>query len=362
MKLKILLATLFLLIFGFISVFLSSYTYNTDFPAFYRAAKIIIDPGVSNEMVYQTKELDNRYNIPEKFVLFRFSIPISYIIAPLAFLPYEMAKTLLIFVEIVSYAAAVLIVLKFGGVFGRFLFYPFVLSLLWMPLIHDLRFVQVNSILLFFITLAVFMAEKRRIISAGILIGLAALFKVFPIAIAMLLGLKNWRIFASCILTFSIALILPGSKEWFASFAYTPFLTEFYSVIYMWLKEYNIFLYATYVAIVGGITALVANRHKDVGYTFLTSLAIPAVFLTMPVIEYFHLVILIFPYLFLLTQKPHSTCNCLAIFSFVIIYIRGFFFPGYIITSYLIFIGLLLLWLNMILVMIKCEKKTKKLK
>ena len=241
------------------------------------------------------------------------------------------------------------------------MFYPLVLSLLWLPFIHDIRFVQVNSILLFLITIAVMMAVKNRPDAAGILIGIAALFKVFPIAIAMVLGLKNWRILVTCALTFALALILPGSMEWFGSFGNTPFLIEFYSVVYMYLKEYNIALYAAYVAIVGGITALAAFKHKETGYLLLTSLAIPAVFLTMPVIEYFHLVILIFPYVYLFTQKLQRRYIFLTGFSFAVIYTGGFFFPGHIITGYLIFFGLLILWGTMVFILLQRQQCIGKL-
>ena len=345
---KIILCLLMILLCGCIAVVSALYTENTDFPAFYRAAMIIMDPNIPNENVYDVADPINMYNIPEEFVQYRFSLPAAYLISPLALLPYSSAKAVMTLINILAYAVSVIVLLRFVNASGRRFVWPLAFSFLWMPFLRDIGFVQVNSILLIFITIAVFMAIKDRPLATGMFLGTAALFKMFPIAIAMVLGLKNWRIFTSCVLMFSLALILPGSKEWFASFAYTSFRTEFYSVIYMWLKGYNILLYVVYVALVGGITALVAHRFKYYNYPVLTSLAIPAVLLTMPIIEYFHLVLLIFPYVYLLTQRLPVIYTIFLMISLIVIFSGGFLFPGYIITSYLIIIGLFILWVTII--------------
>ena len=89
---KVILYLFIILLCGSIASFLANYTYNTDFPSFYRAANIILDPAVPDTTVYEMSDTANRYEIPEKFVLFRFSIPVAYMIAPLALLPYEQQR------------------------------------------------------------------------------------------------------------------------------------------------------------------------------------------------------------------------------------------------------------------------------
>lgn len=327
---------------------MSNYTYNTDFPSFYRAGKVVLDKDVPNTNVYEVDFVNNKYNIPEAFVHYRFSVLIAYIMSPLALLPYYTAKAVMIAINLLAYGFSVIIILKLNKAKGRWYIYPLALSFLWMPFIHDIRFVQVNSLLLFLITLSVLFASKNRPYIGGAILGLAALFKVFPIAIAMVLGIKNWRIIASCAATFGLALLIPGTKEWFSSFAYTPFLDKLYSIIYLTIKQYGIIYYAVYVSIVGGLTALTDYRCREFDYLFLTALAIPATLLTMPVIEYFHLVLLIFTYTVFLFLDTNIYHKILAAISFVFVCLAGFFFPFSDWPNYIIPFGLLLLWMSLV--------------
>lgn len=345
---KIAASLLIMVALYFISTFMSSYTYNTDFPAFYRAAKVIQDSGTPSTDVYEVELTTNKYNIPEAFVHYRFSILVAYLISPLALLPYGAAKALMIAVNFLAYGFSMAIILYLKKASGRWFIYPLALSFLWMPFIHDIRFVQVNSILLFLIALSVLFASKNRPFIGGGILGLAALFKVFPIAIAMVLGIKNWRIIASCAAIFGIALLFPGTKEWFSSFAYTPFLDKFYSVVYLMMKQYSIITFAIYVCIIGGVTAITAYRYRERDYLILTALAIPATLLTMPVIEYFHLVLLIFSYTVLLFINTNIYFRTMVITSFILVYLAGFLFPHSYLTNYIIPFGLLLLWAPLI--------------
>lgn len=333
----------------YVSTFMSNYTYNTDFPAFYRAAKVIHDSDVPDTSVYEVDSKTNKYNIPEAFVHYRFSVLIAYLMSPLALLPYNAAKALMIAINFLAYGFSMAIILYLKKATGRWFIYPLALSFIWMPFIHDIRFVQVNSCLLFLVTLSVLFAVKNRPFIGGSILGLAALFKVFPIAIAMVLGIKNWRIIVSCAVTFGLALLFPGTKEWFSSFAYTPFLDKLYSVIYLALKEYSIVLYGVYVSIIGGLTALTAYHCRDRDYLSLTALAIPATLLTMPVIEYFHLVLLILTYTVSLFFNTNIYYKTAAAVSFVFIYLAGFLFPFSDLTNYIIPFGLMLLWISLVL-------------
>lgn len=347
--LRKIIAVFLLLIFLYcISTFMSSYTYNTDFPAFYRAAKVIQDNDVPNTSVYEVDVTTNKYNIPEPLENYRFSMLIAYLMYPLALLPYNAAKAIMIALNFLAYGFSMVIILYLKKASGRWYIYPLALSFLWMPFIHDIRFVQVNSILLFLVTLSILLANKNRPFIGGGILGLAALFKVFPIAIAMVLGIKNWRIFVSCAATFCVALLVPGTKEWFSSFSYTSFMDKFYSVIYQALKENSIVLYGVYVCIIGSLTALTAYRCRESDYLSLAALAVPATLLTMPVIEYYHLVLLILPYIVIVFLN-NNTCNKIMLTSSLIIfYTAGFLFPFSYITNYFVACGLLLLWICII--------------
>jgi hypothetical protein len=187
----IMIVMILLFSFWYLSSYLS-YSFNgTDFPTFYYAASTIIDNDTPGRAVYEI-DFENKYNIPEMPIRdFIYSIPSAYIMAPLALMPYYTAKSVMIFINILTYLGGVAIALRLGGATGRNFFYLFALSTLWMPSIINLLYVQVNAVLFFLISVAILAATKNRPISCGTLLGIAAMFKLFPVAIAMVLGLKN---------------------------------------------------------------------------------------------------------------------------------------------------------------------------
>ncbi len=133
-KFKLIVGVLVFLFCFYFSVFLSHYTYNTDFTAFYYAASTILDPNTPNISVYDI-DTDNKYSIPKVTEIhapaFIYSMPAAYIIAPLALMPYFKAKAAMIFINILMYLAAITIILKMGGASGRWFAYPLALLCLW---------------------------------------------------------------------------------------------------------------------------------------------------------------------------------------------------------------------------------------
>lgn len=291
-----LLVICFLLCLG-IASFVADFTYNTDFHVFYYAASTILDPERPASAVY---ELDtaNPYNVPEYWSAhFIFSLAAAYLMAPLALLPPLAAKTTIILFDILSYLCAVYIVLRLGGASERLTAWGLGLSCLWFPFIQDLRFTQINSILLLLVALAVLSATKNRPWLGGVLLGVAALFKLFPLAVAMVLGLKNWRIGAACFTVFGASFLIPGSVKWFSAI---PNLHNFeQQAKYLVFGEYGLIWYALWVVIVAGLTALFAYRYPMPDYPLLAAFAIPAMFLAAPIMEYPHVTLLAFPYAFL---------------------------------------------------------------
>jgi hypothetical protein len=318
---KIALIIFVLILSWNISKFIAQHGTAADFPIFYYAASTILDNNSPHSAVYEI-DYKNKYNIPEPRPLhidFIYSLPAAYILSPIALMPYYTAKSAMIFTNIMMYLGGVIIALRLGKASERPFLYLLSFSCLWFPFIKNLVFGQVNAILFFLIAVAVLLATKNRPIWCGILLGIAMLFKLFPVAIAMVLGLKNWRIFAACALIFCGSLIIPGSLQWFSVIGnihpagYTP--------IYLWLKEYSIIWYVCYAGSIAGITALVAYQSRQESYPVLASYAVPAMFLTMPLVQYNHLTILMFPFVYLLTvslQKISEKSNILQIFSIII--------------------------------------------
>lgn len=328
-KFKLIFSGVVLLGCFYFSVFLSHYTYYTDFAVYYYAASTILDPNTPNISVYDI-DTTNKYSIPEATqshgFTFIYSMPVAYMMAPLALLPYFKAKAVMIFINMLMYLGAITITLKMGGASGRWFAYPLAFLCLWWPFIQNMRQGQVNGILLFLIAIAVFAAIKNRPTICGVFLAVAALFKLFPIAIAMMLGIKNWRVFAGCIVIFGISFIIPGSLKWYQAMG--NIYGGSYAPVYLWLKQFGFGWYWIYAAIIAGFSALFVYRAKSAGYPLITSFAIPAVFLTMPIMEYYHLTLLAFSYSYIIitTKKSSHLLIASVILSFILINISFFFF------------------------------------
>lgn len=272
---------------------------GADFPVFYHAACIILDPDVPNEMVYNLANYSN-YPIPESTdsVTYAYSMAAAYVMSPLALMPYFTAKTLFIFMDIVAYLTALAIVIRHLRIDSRLTVYILSLSLCWVPFIIDIFFGQLNSTIFLLIVLASYYATEQKPNWAGVLLGIAALFKLFPFAIAMVMGLKNWRIFAACLGVIAVSFMIPGSFHWIPSLAGISPLGS--SEIYSYLNQYGLYWFWAYATVVGLITALIVGRSKNLDYFGSISIAIPAIFITMPVIEFYHLTSLVLTCLCLL--------------------------------------------------------------
>jgi hypothetical protein len=330
-----------------LAVFLSHYTENTDFAVFYYAAKTILDPNIPNYFIYHI-DTANIYSLPEARGNFVYSIPAAYIMSPLALLPYYKAKAAMIFINILMYLAAVAIILHMGGASGRWFFYPLALSFLWPPFIQNLRLAQVNAILFFLITVSVLFAQKTRPILCGTVLAIATTFKLFPVAVAMVLGIKNWRIFLTSILVFCAFLFIPNSVKWFQALKHI-YLS--YNPLYLWLKPFGIGLFWIFAVTVAGLTALIVFQSDDTNYPLFTSFAIPAIFLTMPIFEYHHLTLLILSYTYLIVSlKWSNRLIPISIFiSMILISISPFLFSDMLFSKAIVVLGLFIIWLALAL-------------
>lgn len=289
-----------LFIFVIMSFAVAEFKLDTDFPAYYRAARIILDPSIPNTQIYEDSDPTNRYNIPEKYVPYRYSMAITYLLAPFGLLPYTTSKTIFGVLNILVYLLSIGIILRRYKVAEKYLFRYLALSFLWLPFMWNFSSVQINVFMLLLITLAVFSAKDNRPTWCGILIGFAALIKFFPIAIAAVLSLKNWRIFAVSAVTFGLALLFPGTKEWFASFSYPLHNVECYSAIY---KVFGERIFYAYAFIIAESTAIFALINRNLDYEKLAAVAIPAVMLTSPVLEAHHPVIMMFSLTYFFANK-----------------------------------------------------------
>jgi len=303
------------------SIFMSHYTYRTDFPHFYYAASTIVDQSTPNTEVYNIDKA-NKYSIPEEaagtYHVFIYSIPVAYLIAPLALMPYFMAKAVWISLNILFYIAAVIIILNLSEASGRWFTYPLMISCLWAPFVENIRYGQGNGIPLFLVTVAILAATKNRSTFSGILLSIATLFKLFPIAVAMVFGIKNWRVIVSFAVVFSASFLTPGSLKWF--FGIKNSSPDCFTPTFLWLNQFGSLWFVVYAATIAGITALMVHRTKNVNYPFMATISIPAVFLAMPILEYHHLTLLIFSYVHLLfSSSSNRLLTACVLLSFIMI-------------------------------------------
>jgi hypothetical protein len=135
------------------------------------------------------------------------------------------------------------------------------------------------------------------------LIALAALFKLFPVAIALVLGLRNWRILVGFAVVFGASFLIPGASKWIFTLMNWG---ETEAPLYVWLETINPVLVYACPILIGIVTASVAVMAKDVNYPLLTAFSIPAVFLAMPRLGYYHLTLLAFSFVYLFSSGKNE--------------------------------------------------------
>jgi hypothetical protein len=289
-------------ILGF-SLYVAQFTKISDFPIFYSTANTVLEKGIVNDAIYNTIDSNNPYRIPEAYgkdAAFIYSKFAALLFTPLGLLPYFYAKTLLIFLNILAYLAGIFLFLNFLGFTGRMHLFVWGLSFIWAPFIHIVRICQIDGLLLFLLAGALYLAERQKPLSAGAMIGVAMLFKIYPLALAMVLAVKNWRILLGCLAVFAASFLIPGATSWFA--AVPNIYGHAYSIIFLSLKSQTIWMYIFYSLLVGGATALLVYKRQDMSFTHIFALTLPAIYLTMPIVEYCHLTTLIITFLFLFSQ------------------------------------------------------------
>ena len=306
------------------SIFIANLAAGTDFPVFYYAACTICDPSSSNIMIYDENPF-NKYSVPDNEFQakndFLYSMPIAFILSPLCFLSYYNAKAVLIFLGIFCYLLAIAITLHLNEAKNRWFVYPLTLSFLFFPFINNVLLSQINSLILVLVSFSTFFAVTKRPYLCGSLLAFAGLFKIYPIAIAMVLGLKNWRIIVSCSFVFVLSFLIPDSLEWIHAISNVN--KTHAAFLFLTLGTYWFMLYAVTIAL---LTAYIVLRTKNTNFPLLVSFAIPAVFLTMPIIEYHHLVLMAQPYIYVLTKyKTDRFLIGFLILSFIFISAALFF-------------------------------------
>jgi hypothetical protein len=276
----------------------SRHTNRSDFPVFYNAATYYLNKSGGISGIYD-KWISLEYHLPEQANRGKFmhSPTALILLSPLGYLKYYTAKTVLASLSILSYLISVHLIITHLKLQGRWFTYSFFLSIIWPPFLIDIMFNQINAILLLLLVLAVCANKNGRSISCGLLIGIAAWFKLFPMGIAMALGIKNWRVVASCLLIFILPLMFPESIKWFS--AMQTINPSSVSPAYHFLSSINPALFLIYSSAIVLVTAFIIFKEKAGDNLKIFAYSLPAIFLAAPAFELYHFTLLIISYLFL---------------------------------------------------------------
>jgi hypothetical protein len=328
-----------------------------DVSAFYYAANVVLDRNISNTAAYNLDimyKISPDYGINQNPMPFVYSLASAYIMSPITLIPYKEAKIVWSFLSLLMYIGALTIFLYIGRVSKVWFMGTLALLLAWLPFAYSQVWLQSNALLIFLVSLAVLAAVKDRPFTSGILIGIASLFKLFPLALAVYLGIKNWRICAACASTFIASFLIPGSLDWFSAIKNIHIngisKININPPVNFWLNQLGSIWFVIFAAIIAGVTAIIIYRSRAANYPALFSLAIPSAFLVSPLVDYHHLTMLALSYAYIFTKVESFPRLLLVsiIISFLLINV-GFGLTNINPIGLLVIMGLMLLWLSLVL-------------
>jgi hypothetical protein len=343
----------FILLNIWVSVKTSYEAQRSDLSAFYYAAKVVLGNNIPNAEVYNLRILlstSASYGISDLPMPFVYSIASAYIMSPIALIPYKEAKIVWSILGLIFYLGAIIIFLRIGKVSKLWFISGIIILLSWFPFAYSQIWLQTNSLLIFLIALSVLAAVKDRPFTSGFLIGIASIFKLFPLAFAVYLGLKNWRITAACVAVFIVSFLIPGSLEWVNAIKEIhPYGNSGINTpIYTCLNQYGYIWFFVYAVVVTGTTVLIIYLNKSADYLILISFVIPAAFLVNPYVDYHHLTILALSYAYIISKVGVLPRWFLvtSIISFAFVNACVLYIPYVNPISSVVMTGVFLLWIN----------------
>jgi hypothetical protein len=316
---------------------------NSDFGSYWYAGNILRNHTLPITEIYDfarscTGSLYGAFKPP---VQFNYSIPVAYLFVPLTYLSYIPARIVLCTVLFCSYLLSVYLLLKRNQISGTRLYLVMAVSTLYVPFLFSQHWPATDPFLLLCTVIALVNAEKKPCL-AGVLIGVAALFKIYPLFIAVMLGIKNWRIALGAFLIFGAAFLIPGEMAWIHNLLIPGNVITRESplaVVPVYCQNHSYFYLFALCASITTIIALFKNRVK--AYDVFVVLSIVTMFVIMPAYEYQHFVLMIIPFIYIYTHisKLPGWLVIVATISLVLIS-AGF--------SVLDIYGVLLLWMAML--------------
>lgn len=267
---------------------------GTDFPVFYTAAKHFVDREVSIETIFRTS-MEGRGILPERYPpgnYFIYSPIVAALFSPLAFLPYFQAKATMMFINVMAYFISIKLILHMLGRPGwRYLTYA--VLFMWLPFIINFCAAQVNAILLLLVVTALCFVDREKPILGGLLLSIAALFKLFPLVIALFSGTSRYQIATTCFAIFALALLVPGSGLWLQTI---PTVSSGHTPVFLFTSRYGFGWFILYSIIVVATSLLILFRAKQKDPLMTMAYAVPAALTAMPVVQYHHLIMLSITY------------------------------------------------------------------
>lgn len=330
---------------------------NSDFPNYYTSSRLLTE-GNSLSNIYDDKWFQgqiNEYGINEKGKFSPFPPPTVFVMVPLTFLTPLTAKRIFILLNLAALFITAGIFKKISGI--SFINCLNIILLSGSALINNFLFGQLYLLILFLIVLGYYNMINGKEYSAGILWGIGAAVKYFPIIyIPMLIIQKKWKavyaLMLSIIIINVLAYISLGSGVYSGFFSHvlfshlngnlssqSNFAISFQSwnsllrILFIYDPVWNkfpllnsplafqaarFFVYLLFASVTGFVLFRIRNS-KDL-MPVSASLMTITLFVLTPASATYHLLLLSFPLILLLKLTSDCGDYKLRIF-FIVIYI-----------------------------------------
>lgn len=203
---RLALAALAILLLAFTAY---SARFALDFGIYYNAGAKVLAGDIDN--LYPQDRPPPGSLVP--FHVYRYPPVAAVLMAPLALLPLQVSAFLFGLTKLAALYGIVVLVMRLSGTARRHRGWILGLSMLGIGgyFIEEFRNGNAHLLLLAAIVATVYLAERRRDVFAGLLLGVAACFKLTPlIYVPYFLLRRRWLLCATCVLTLAALFALPS--------------------------------------------------------------------------------------------------------------------------------------------------------
>lgn len=347
--------TVLFFILGFISlirtVFLLWNNYLPDFSVLYDSSKVLL----LNNNPYLNKLLYTQVNYPPTALLFFY---------PFLIVSFSVASKIWTLISVFSLLGSLFLLYKIKPVSLTFISIVFLASTISFPFKFTLGMGQVNLVLLFLLCLSLFLLLKKKNNLFTILFSIAAVLKLFPLFLIVTLFFKReYKRFILTIIFILFLLFIPSlikassiNNYYFTSILfpllsspagdvyYNQSITGFFARLNL---PFYLLIVSRFILIIYSL--FIAFRKRN-NLFFVFSLLLSVLILTNNFSWQHHLILLLIPFYFLISNLKSFRLILILLVSFILVsiniknpYLFSSLWYGKIFLSHG-FLGILILW------------------